>query len=274
MSTGTTTYSVDNGVAVIELVNPPLNVVSLPLTASLDEHLNAAATDPEVRVLVVTGAGDRAFCAGSDISEFDAFMQPGRVVEGKLRPQNATFSKLEQLPKPTIAALNGLAFGGGLEIAMCCDLIVADESVKVALPETRLGVFPSSGGPVRLARRIGPGRAKRMIYTAEPISARTGSEIGLIDELVPEGTARAAALTLAATIAAGPVLGLAAVKDLIDRSHNRSWDSLKEDSFSWSDAAFSSADCAEGVRAFRAKERPVFAGTSIPAVATAAGERA
>ena len=271
MSAGTTTYTVDNGVAVIELLNPPLNVVSLSLTASLDDHLETAAQDPMVQVIILVGAGDRAFCAGSDISEFDEFMRPGGVVPGKLRVQNEVFSKLEDMPKPTVAALNGLAYGGGLEIALCCDIIVADESITLALPETRLGVFPSSGGPVRLARRIGPGRAKQMIFTAEPIDARRAAEIGLVDELAPKGTARSVAAQLAARIARGPALGLAAAKDLIDHHHRRSWSSLREVSFDWSDTAFSSADCAEGVRAFRAKTTPQFTDTAQPRTPAPAG---
>ncbi|NVM98484.1 enoyl-CoA hydratase/isomerase family protein [Arthrobacter sp. SDTb3-6] len=273
MPLGTTTYRVEDGVAVIELVNLPLNLVSLPLTADLNEHLKAAADDHQVHAIVLTGAGEKAFCAGSDIDEFDEFMQSGRVVPGKLRFQNEVFSRLEQLPKPTVAALNGLAYGGGLEIALCCDVIVADETAKLALPEIRLGVFPSSGGPVRLSRRIGPGRAKRMIFTAESVDARQAEQMGLVDELVPQGTALVAALRLATEMGRGPALGLAAAKDLIDRSHVDDWVTLREVSFQWSDEAFSSFDCTEGVRAFRAKEEPNFR-QAIQGSATASAEGA
>ncbi|GAF44487.1 enoyl-CoA hydratase/isomerase family protein [Rhodococcus wratislaviensis] len=256
---GRTHYHRDGHVAVIELDNPPLNVVSLAMTDSLDRHLAQAADDPSVRGVVITGRGDRAFCAGSDIGEFDDYMYPGRVVDLKLRHQNEVFDRLENLTKPTVAALNGLAYGGGLEIAMCCDLIVSAPGTKVALPETRLGVFPSSGGPIRLARRIGPARAKYLIFTADPIDARTGYEYGLVNELVEDGDVRAGAISLAHRLAAGPRIGLAAVKELINRSHTDDAQSLREASLTFSDQAFSSPECAAGVHAFRTRTAPNFA---------------
>lgn len=256
---GRTHYRRDGHVAVIELDNPPLNVVSLAMTASLDRHLAQAADDPAIRAVVVTGRGDRAFCAGSDIGEFDDYMSPGRVVDLKLRHQNEVFDRLEALPQPTVAALNGLAYGGGLEIAMCCDLLVSAPETKVALPETRLGVFPSSGGPIRLARRIGPARAKQLIFTADPIDARTGYDYGLVNELVEDGDVLEAATRLAHRLAAGPRTGLAAAKDLINRSHTDDAQTLRETSLAFSDQAFSSAECAAGVRAFRTRTDPNFA---------------
>jgi enoyl-CoA hydratase/carnithine racemase len=110
-----------------------------------------------------------------------------------------------------------------------------------------------------------------MIFTAEPIDAQTGASFGLVDEVVPKGSARAAAVQLAASIGSGPAMGLAAVKDLIDRSHNENWSTLRERSFVWSDAAFSSEDCAAGVRAFRAKERPTFTGSAVSPNTVSAG---
>jgi enoyl-CoA hydratase len=260
---GRTVYRRTGPVAIIELDNPPLNVVSQAMTASLDRHLGMAADDPSVRAVLVTGGGERAFCAGSDIGEFDAYMAPGKVVDLKLRFQNEVFDRLEGLAKPTVAALSALAYGGGLEIAMCCDLIVAAESVRLALPELRLGVFPSSGGPIRLARRIGPSRAKRLIYISEPITARAAQAVGLVDELVADGTAVDAGLALAHRIADGPAIGLAAVKDLINNSFSADAAALREKSLRYSDQAFSSPDCAIGVAAFRARTTPDFAGAVL-----------
>ena len=108
--------------------------------------LDELAADREVLVLVVRGAGERAFSAGSDIREFPGYLRGGNVVEKKLRHENETCVKLDSFAKPTIAALNGPAYGGGLELAVCCDLIVADETAKLSLPEIKLGVFPGSGG--------------------------------------------------------------------------------------------------------------------------------
>lgn len=111
-------WDVRDGIGVLTLANPPLNLVTLELTQQLHKVLDAAAS-PDLRALVLTGAGDKAFCAGSDLSQFDPLMTPGKVIPGKLGPENAAFSKLAALPIPTVAALNGLAYGGGLEMACC-----------------------------------------------------------------------------------------------------------------------------------------------------------
>ena len=132
----------NDGHAVVFLANPPMNVVSLPLTRELYAALRDLERDDSVRAVIVTGDGSRAFCAGSDITELEHMTEPGAVLEKKLIFQNKVFELLRAFPKPTIAALNGIAYGGGLEIAACCDLIVAERQVRLALPEIRLGVFP------------------------------------------------------------------------------------------------------------------------------------
>ncbi len=124
-------------------------------------------------------------------------MGPGEVVEKKLAFEIETYNKLADFPKPTIAALDGLAYGGGLEMAVCCDLLIAAEDVRLALPEIKLGVFPGSGGTVRVTRRIGEGRAKEMMFLGEPIDARTALAWGLVNRVVPAGQALAGALELA-----------------------------------------------------------------------------
>jgi enoyl-CoA hydratase/carnithine racemase len=206
--------AVTDAVAVLTLVNPPLNLVTLELTRRLGETLDALAADAGVRVLVVTGDGPRAFCAGSDIREFPGLADD--VLDRKLRRENAVFSQLDDFPRPTIAALNGLAFGGGLELAACCDLLVAGADVRVALPEIKLGVIPGSGGPVRVARRIGEGRAKELIYLGEPLDAATALGWGLLNRVVPPGEALAAALGLARTLAQGPAQALRLAKQAVD----------------------------------------------------------
>src|SRR5215475_12557108 len=143
------------------------------MTRELNALVARLATDDAVRVMVLTGAGDKAFCAGSDIKEFPRMMAPGVIVPQKLALENEAYSRVDDFLKPTIAALNGLAFGGGLELAVCCDLIVAEAGGLVALPEIKLGVFPGSGGTVRVTRRIGEGRAKEMMFLGEPLPVET-----------------------------------------------------------------------------------------------------
>jgi enoyl-CoA hydratase len=137
---------IHDGVATVTLHNPPLNVVTVGLIAALGEVLDALHCDTAVRAVVLTGAGGKAFCAGSDIHEFHGLMAPGQVVPRKLRRQNEVFFQLDRFAKPTVAAVSGLAYGGGLEIALCCDLIVADDSARFALPESRSGCSPAAAG--------------------------------------------------------------------------------------------------------------------------------
>ncbi len=195
-----------DGIAVLTLDNPPLNLVTLELTRQLATALDRLAADPAARVLVVTGAGDRAFCAGSDISEFPAVMDD--VVGKKLARENETYGKLDDFPRPTIAALNGLAYGGGLELAVCCDLIVTGADVRLALPEVKLGVMPGTGGTVRVPRRIGEGRAKELMMFGEPIDAQTALQWGLVNRVVPAGQALARA-TIYLTHPASPAMLMA-----------------------------------------------------------------
>jgi enoyl-CoA hydratase/carnithine racemase len=250
--------TVDDGVAVVTLDNPPLNLVTLAMTRDLHDLMGRLAEDPAVRALVLTGAGDKAFCAGSDIKEFPRMMAAGVVVPEKLALENAAFSRVDDCPKPTIAALNGLAFGGGLELAVCCDLLIAEAGQRMALPEIRLGVFPGSGGPVRVTRRIGEGRAKEMMFFGDPLPVETALAWGLVNRVVARGEALPTALAMARRLAAQPSLALQACKRAIDDSFDRSEDAAIAASLDLSAEVFTTADCAEGVRAFFAKEPPRF----------------
>jgi enoyl-CoA hydratase/carnithine racemase len=252
------TCSLADGVAVVTLNNPPLNLVTLELTRRLNETVATLAADPAARVLVLTGSGSKAFCAGSDIKEFPSMMDAGVVVPKKLALENEAYSRVDDFPKPTIAALNGLAFGGGLELAVCCDLIVAEAGQLVALPEIKLGVFPGSGGTVRVTRRIGEGRAKEMMFFGEPITVETALAWGLINRVVPRGAALATALEMARTLAAKPTVALQMCKQSADLAFDTSEEAAVRASLALSDKAFASADCKEGVRAFFAKQPPRF----------------
>lgn len=262
MTTQQVFCAIESGVATITLDNPPVNVVTLTLSRQLGETLDALTANDDVRAVILRGAGTKAFCAGSDIGEFVELdlMSPGQVVPKKLKRQNEIFFQLENFPKPTVAAIEGLAFGGGLEIALCCDLIVASETSRVALPEIKLGVFPSSGGTVRTTRRIGSARAKEMIFLGEPLDAATALSWGLINRVAPAGEAYATAQELCSVLARRPRQALALSKSVINMSFDAPVREVMEASFAASDKAFSSPECAEGVRAFFAKETPNYEG--------------
>ncbi len=250
--------TVDDGVAVVTLNNPPMNLVTLELTRRLGRLMEELAADPQARVLVLAGTGERAFCAGSDIGEFPEMMASGAVIDKKLALENETYGRIDDFPKPTIAALDGLAYGGGLEMAVCCDILVAAEDVRLALPEVKLGVFPGSGGTVRVTRRIGEGRAKEMMFLGDPIDARTALAWGLVNRVVPAGQALAGAIEIAKVLATRPNRALQLCKQAVDMAFDTDEDDAIARTLALSEQAFGTDDCREGVRAFFAKETPKF----------------
>lgn len=247
-----------NGIAQIRLHHPPLNVWTLTMTEQLMEALQELEADDAVRVMVVTG-GDKAFCAGSDIKEFPQVRD--RVVEKKLRRENDAFSELERITKPVIAAIEGVACGGGWEIALSCDIRIIAENARVGLPEIKLGVVPGSGGLFRLPWLIGPSKALELMYLGDLISAREAERIGLVNRVVPPGEALDAALKLAAQIAQQPMESLKAIKRGVRESRLQSVEDAVELTLQLSERVFGTDDCTEGVTAFFEKRKPVFQGT-------------
>jgi enoyl-CoA hydratase len=241
-------------VAQIVLDNGPLNLVTGEMMEALDHALTTLAADPEVRAVVVTGAGTRAFCAGSDVKEFEQLA--GRVAQGKLLYEKYVYRKLAELPVPTIAAIEGDALGGGLELALCCDLRVASARARLGMPEVRLGVIPGSGGTQRLPAVVGPARAKELILVGELISAERAERIGLVNAVVAAGEALAAATDMAERIAQRGPLAVREAKRLIDRD----LDAGLAAELDASERVFSSADMREGARAFFDKRQPGFSG--------------
>lgn len=246
-------------VSTIELDNQPLNLVTVAMMEALDAALDTLAGDRDLRAVVVVGAGDRAFCAGSDIKEFEALA--GRVAQGKLLYEKYVYRKLAELPVPTIAAIEGDALGGGLELALCCDLRVASQRAQLGMPEVRLGVLPGSGGTQRLPAVVGPARAKALILTGDLIDATRAEQIGLVNEVVAAGEARATAYEIAARIAQRGPVAVREAKRLIDRARDLDLDAGFAAELDASERVFASQDMLEGSRSFFAKRPPNFSGT-------------
>lgn len=248
-----------NRVTTLHLSNPPLNAVTLRMTRALGAALERLAADPEVGAIVLTGAGDRAFCCGSDIKEFPGLVAERGIVSRKLGIENAVYSQVAHFPKPTVAAIERLALGGGLELASGCDLIVASSDAKLGLPEVKLGGFPGSGGTVRVTRRIGIGRASELMLLGEPIDAEQALAWGLINRIAPAGEALCVAQKLAARLAAGPAQASYACKRALRNAFDLSEDEAIHRSLALSEALSRTGDFSEGVRAFIAKRPADFA---------------
>jgi enoyl-CoA hydratase len=244
-------------ITTLRLMNPPLNLVTLDLTSELSRALQAIRDDPEVRAVVVAG-GERAFCAGSDVSEFESLR--GRALEGKIEFEKAVYQQLADLPMPTVAACEGDALGGGLELAMCCDLRVASVPARFGMPEVRLGVIPGSGGTLRLPRLVGLGRAKAMILMGEVIEAGEAERIGLINEVVEAGRAEARAHQIAETIASRGPLAVMEAKTLLDLALDAPLSQGLQAETEASGRVFDSEDMIEGARSFFDKRDPRFQG--------------
>ncbi|MGQ4810586.1 Short-chain-enoyl-CoA hydratase [Candidatus Entotheonellaceae bacterium PAL068K] len=247
----------DGPLAIVTLTNPPMNVLHPQMVAELDACFTGLAGDPDVVVAIITGQGERAFCAGFDIKEFPAMMAPGGA-EALANQLHAGLLKVAHLGKPTIAAVNGFALGGGLEIAMACDLRIVTENAQLGQPEIKLGLFPGAGGTQRLPRLLGAGIAKELMYIGEPIGAEEARRIGLANRVVPAGEALDAAKAMGRTIASRAGIALRYIQQAVDRGLNTSLEEglqIEADLFA---KIFQTEDVREGVDAFLTKRQPHF----------------
>lgn len=251
-----------DGVAVLTLNNPPLNLNTISTLQLLRERCVRIADDDKVRVVVVTGAGSRAFCAGSDIREFRDALND--IVTQRLALENEAFTALAKLPVPVIAALNGVALGGGAEIALACDIRIMADNAKMGFPEIKLGVFPGSGGVVRLPRLVGSARAYELLYTGKLIGAAEAERVGLVNRVVAPEKVQPEAMTLAATLARGPALALSIIRRTVRESLDQPIDVAIENTFADSGTVFKGSDAFEGIHAFFEKRAPVFTATRNP----------
>ncbi|MFI8569238.1 enoyl-CoA hydratase/isomerase family protein [Rhodococcus sp. NPDC078407] len=243
-------------VAQITLSNPPVNALTRPATRRLHTVLRELAVGNEIRAVVLTG--ERVFSAGSDISEMPSMQADGDVLARKSAFETATLDLLADLPLPTVAAIDGFALGGGLEMAMCCDLVVADAGARLGLPEIDLGVIPSSGGSMRALRRVGQARAAELVLLGEPITAETALEWGLINRVAPRGESLSVALDLAHVLARKSRSAVHANKRALALTFGEEPYEPAQRALPVFEEAFGSTDGKEGVRAFLAKQSPNF----------------
>ncbi len=252
------TYGVEGAIATITIDRPEkLNALTPEMLEALEAILDTIEADPSIRVVVVTGSGDRAFCAGADILAFSA-LAPIDTWRHWVRLGHRVFDRLEGLRQPTIAALNGIAYGGGLELALACDLRIAAESVTIAAPEVGIGTIPGWGMTTRLATVAGPSRAKQMILTGQPVDARRAESWGVLSEVVPAAQLLDATRQAADRIAAQAPIAVQVAKQVIDGARPRVSASLEA---LGSGLAASTDDAQEGLSSFRERRPPDFGGS-------------
>ncbi len=252
----------DGFVATVTIDHPPVNALSAPLLEELEAELDRLDHDAGVRAIVLRGAGERAFVAGADISEFPALREAAAEAQesGSARGIQKLGARMDAAHTPFIAAIHGFCLGGGLELAMCCDLRVASEDAQLGQPEIKLGLIPGGGGTQRLPRLVGLGRAQLLNMTGEFIDARTAYDWGLVERVVPKEELLDAARGIATTIAERSPVAIGVLRELarttrdlpLEEGLRREADGFRR--------CLASEDGAEGVAAFLEKREPQFTG--------------
>lgn len=238
-----------------------MNALSIPMLEQLDAAINGLQGDGTARCVVITGAG-RAFCAGGDLPGFQADLAEPTLDRflNRLRYAQEVFDRLERLPMPTIAAVNGYAIAGGLELILCCDMIVAAESARIGDGHARYGIIPAGGSSARLPRKISANRANFMLLSAELLSASTLEQWGLVNLVVPDADLGSAVAGLARSICVHSPLGLKSIKELLRNSMTSTAEAAARAEIEAFGSYAASHDFAEGLAAFVGKRKPVFKG--------------
>jgi enoyl-CoA hydratase/carnithine racemase len=246
-------------VAIVTMDRPEArNAMNAELNQQLDDTYDALATDDNVWVVVLTGAGDRAFCAGADLKEVAMRNATGSAAT----PRRGGFGGIthREFPKPLIAAVNGYALGGGFEICLACDLIVAEQHATFGLPEVKRGIFAGSGGLVRIAQRLPVSVALEMVMTGEPITAQRAYELGVVNRVVPSGDAVRGALEFAEAICQAAPLSVRLSKKIVRASFAQGEEAVFALVDQLGPAVRASEDAQEGPRAFVEKRVPRWQG--------------
>jgi enoyl-CoA hydratase len=246
----------ENGVVVVTLHRPDAtNALSLSLQAALSAAFQELSSDPEVRCIVLTG-GPKVFAAGGDIKSMDEC----GPIEIMKRHTERVWAPIERCPKPIIAAVCGYAFGGGAELAMHCDIIIAGDGASFAQPEIRIGIMPGIGGTQRLVRAVGKFNAMRILMTGKPVTAQEARLMGLVSQVVPDDQVLDEAMKMAASIAAMPPLAIMQIKEVVLAGMDASLDTALMLERKANQLLFATQDQKEGMQAFIEKRKPRFQG--------------
>ncbi len=250
----------DGFVAVVTLDNPPMNALSSALLDELEAEIDRLDGDDGTRAIVLRGAGERAFVAGADIKEFPSLREAATQEGGSARGIQKLGHRMDASRTPFVAAIQGFCLGGGLELAMCCDLRVSSDDAQLGQPEIKLGLIPGGGGTQRLPRLVGTGRAMLLNVTGDFIDAATAYEWGLVEKVVPREELLDTATSLAATIAQRSPVAVGVLRELARTTRDLSLEEGLRREADGFRRCLQSEDGAEGVAAFIEKREPRFKG--------------
>ena len=252
----------NGAVAIVTIDHPPVNALSARLLGELEAEIERLDADDEIRAIVLRGAGERAFVAGADISEFPSLREAVEEAQerGSARGIQKLGARMDAARTPFVAAIHGFCLGGGLELAMCCDVRVASEDAQLGQPEIKLGLIPGGGGTQRLPRLVGIGRAMLLNLTGDFVDARSACEWGLVEKVVPREKLMDAALEIAGAIAARSPHAVAVLRELARTTRDLSLEEGLRREADGFRRCLASEDGAEGVAAFLEKREPKFTG--------------
>ncbi len=248
----------EDHLAVVTINRPPVNALNHEVMDELEKTFDELAQDNSVRAVIITGAGEKAFVAGADIGEFPKLNRENG--EKMSRRGQEVFQKIADFPAPVIAAVNGFALGGGLELALACDIRVVAENARVGLPEVTLGIFPGYAGTQRLPRAISTGKAKELIFTGEMIGADEAYRIGLVEHKTEAGKAMEKAREIAEKILKAGPIGVSMAKKAVNRGLDQSLEEGQKTEASFFADLCDTEDQKEGAKAFLEKRKPEFKG--------------
>jgi enoyl-CoA hydratase/carnithine racemase len=258
---GRVVVELSDRIATVTISAPPMNALDAAMRAELAAQIQTFEQEDRVRAVVLRGDGPKAFCAGFDLKELSENLGSAEKSAAQLNSDAQLFDRLAACSKPTLAAVEGVAFGGGLELAVCCDFIIASERARFALPEIRLGAIPAAGGTVRVTRQIGPVRARQMILLGDAIDAATALDWGLVTRVAPELSFSEECRNFAAHLAKMPARAVQYAKRAMIAAQNADESQALATARDYAARLATSADLAEGVRSFLERRDPVFSDT-------------
>lgn len=255
---GRIVFDISDGVATVTISAPPMNALTTAMRAELAERLLTFERDDAVRAIVLRGDGPKAFCAGFDVNEITASLGSAERTLAQFQADAVLFDRLARCAKPTLAVVEGVALGGGLELAVCCDFIIAGDRARFGLPEIKLGAIPAAGGTARVTRQIGPVRARQLILLGDPVDAATALNWGLIARVVPQDALAQESATFAHRLATAPARAMQYAKCAIAAAQDTDEQTALALSRDLAAQLSTTTDLAEGVRSFLERRSPQF----------------